>query len=211
MHSTALPLALLGRTSPKPKHCPTSSSGFQVDSSHASFRDSTTFADEVPPIPRSPSSAPSFRLPPSRNWPLQRCSGWSENHAGTPSFSIPSRTSPPWRHPTSRRCCHNTHAGSSQQDLAHSATVVAASGAAPPSGAPLQVRRELPQQAHDLQICALSRPLGMVGGSFFMLLPPAIFVAVFIITTLPSSAASLSRNPKLSSCLSSNVRSPYDT
>jgi len=52
----------------------------------------------------------------------------------------------------------------------------AAAGAAPPSGArPCRFGVNcLPQQAHDLQIYALSRPLGRVGGSFIMLLPPAI-------------------------------------
>ena len=109
MHSPALPPPR-GRTSPNPKHCPTSSLGFHVASSHALLRASASPSDVI-----TPSFFFSFPRD-TRCWPCHRRGAWSEHQAGTPSFSIPSRTSFPWRHPTSRRYCQVMHSESSQQD-----------------------------------------------------------------------------------------------
>ena len=115
MHSPALPPPR-GRTSPNPKHCPTSSLGFHVASSHALLRASASPSDVITP-------SFFFSLPrDTRCWPCHRRGAWSEHQAGTPSFSIPSRTSFPWRHPTSRRYCQVMHSESSQQDTAQSGT-----------------------------------------------------------------------------------------
>ena len=115
MHSPALPPPR-GRTSPNPKHCPTSSLGFHVASSHALLRASASPSDVI-----TPSFFFSFPRD-TRCWPCHRRGAWSEHQAGTPSFSIPSRTSFPWRHPTSRRYCQVMHSESSQQDTAQSGT-----------------------------------------------------------------------------------------
>ena len=115
MHSPALPPPR-GRTSPNPKHCPTSSLGFHVASSHALLRASASPSDVI-----TPSFFFSFPRD-TRCWPCHRRGAWSEHQAGTPSFSIPSRTSFPWRHPTSRRYCQVMHSESSQHDTAQSGT-----------------------------------------------------------------------------------------
>ena len=76
MHASLLPLASFFR-SPSPKHCPISSSGSQLPSSHALLRNSST------------SSTFPCLFPCGLTYcPFHRWGGWSEHHAATPSFFL---------------------------------------------------------------------------------------------------------------------------
>jgi len=99
-------------TSPRPKHWPISWSGLQVSVLQAFLRRSSRLNPFVSPCGL-------------RNWPFHLWGGWSEHHPDGPSFSIPSRTSLPWRHPTSSLNCHETHSELAQQLDAHEESVVA--------------------------------------------------------------------------------------
>jgi hypothetical protein len=85
MHSTELPLDS-GLTSPNPKHCPISSFGFHVVTSHAIRRAISSYSSFIPP------TMPFFCW---RDCPCHRRGAWSEHQDDGPSFSIPIRTSRP--------------------------------------------------------------------------------------------------------------------